>query len=77
MGKLKTLPKRCLIGLIRLYRAGISPAHPPCCRFTPTCSQYALEAVEKYGALKGGYLAIRRILRCHPFHKGGYYDPVP
>lgn len=77
MGKLMSLPKRCLLWLIRFYRASISPAHPPCCRFTPTCSQYALEAVEKYGALKGGYLALRRILRCHPFHKGGYYDPVP
>ena len=74
MGK---LAKRCLLALIRYYRSCISPMHPPCCRFTPTCSQYALEAVEKYGALKGGCLALRRILRCHPFHKGGYYDPVP
>ena len=71
-----SLPKRFLLWLVRLYRAGISPAHPPCCRFIPTCSQYALEAIEKYGALKGGYLALRRILRCNPFHKGGY-DPVP
>ena len=74
MGK---LAKRCLLALIRYYRSCLSPMHPPCCRFTPTCSQYALEAVEKYGALKGGCLALRRILRCHPFHKGGYYDPVP
>ena len=50
---------------------------PPRCRFIPTCSQYALEAVEKYGALKGGWLAFRRFLKCHPFHKGGWYDPVP
>ena len=57
-------------------RAAISPLRPPCCRFYPTCSQYALEALEKYGALKGGYLAVRRGLRCNPFHKGGY-DPVP
>ena len=57
-------------------RQGISPYRPPCCNYTPTCSQYALEAIEKYGALKGGYLAFRRILRCNPFHKGGY-DPVP
>lgn len=69
--------KRLLISLIKLYRHQISPVKGgACCRFIPTCSQYALEAIEKYGALKGGYLAVRRILRCHPFHKGGY-DPVP
>ena len=68
--------KRALLALIRFYRREISPLRPPCCRYIPTCSQYALEAVEKYGALKGGYLALRRILRCNPFHKGGY-DPVP
>lgn len=73
---LRSVPKRILLWLIRFYRVSISPMHPPCCRFTPTCSQYAMEAVEKYGAIKGGYLALRRILRCHPFHKGGY-DPVP
>ena len=61
---------------IHLYRKFISPIKPRCCRFTPSCSQYALEAIEKYGALKGGWLALKRILRCHPFHKGGY-DPVP
>ena len=72
----RALPKRAVIWLIRFYRACISPLHPGCCRFRPTCSQYALEAVEKYGALKGSWLALRRILRCHPFHKGGY-DPVP
>ena len=55
----------------------ISPSLPPSCRFTPTCSQYALEAITKYGALHGGYLAVRRILRCHPFYKGDLYDPVP
>ena len=71
--------KRILIGLIRFYQKAISPMRPPCCRFIPTCSQYALEAVEKYGAVKGGWLALRRVLRCHPFHhhKGGWYDPVP
>ena len=68
--------KRVLLALVRFYRAAISPWTLPCCRYTPTCSQYALEAIEKYGALKGGWLAFRRILRCNPFHKGGY-DPVP
>lgn len=68
--------KRAAIFLIRLYRNYISPLKMPCCRFQPTCSQYALEAFEKYGFLKGVYLSIRRILKCHPFHKGGY-DPVP
>ena len=62
--------------MIRIYQKGISPLHPPCCRFMPTCSQYAVEAIERFGVIKGGYLSIRRLLRCHPFHKGGY-DPVP
>ena len=65
-----------LLGLIRFYQRAISPYFPPCCRYTPTCSQYALEAVKKYGPFKGGYLALRRILRCNPFHPGGH-DPVP
>lgn len=68
--------KRILMALIRFYQRAISPYKKPCCRFYPTCSQYALEAVSKYGALKGSYLAVRRILRCNPFHEGGY-DPVP
>ena len=68
--------KRFFLQSIRWYQRHISPLFPPRCRFTPTCSQYAVEAIEKYGALKGGYLAFRRILRCNPFHKGGY-DPVP
>ena len=68
--------KKLLLALVKFYRTAISPYRPPCCRYYPTCSQYALEAIEKYGALKGGYLAFRRILRCNPFHKGGY-DPVP
>ena len=68
--------KHVLIALVKFYRAAISPYTKPCCRYVPTCSQYALEALEKYGALKGGFLALKRILRCHPFHKGGY-DPVP
>ena len=65
-----------LLWMIRFYQVNISPMHAPCCRFRPTCSQYALEAVSKYGALKGGALALWRILRCNPFCKGGY-DPVP
>lgn len=71
--------KWLLLSLIRFYRKNISPARPPCCRFIPSCSQYALEAVEKYGALKGGWLAARRLFRCHPFHrqKSMEYDPVP
>ena len=68
--------KKAMLGLIRFYRGAISPYTPAACRFTPTCSAYAQEAIEKYGARKGGYLAVRRILRCHPFHPGGY-DPVP
>ena len=72
----RSIPKRIMLGMIRFYRRFISPMFPPCCRFTPTCSAYALEAIQKYGALKGGYLAVRRILRCNPFHPGGY-DPVP
>ena len=68
--------KRVLLALVRFYRRAISPFRPPCCRYTSTCSQYALEAIEKYGALKGGWMAFRRILRCNPFHQGGY-DPVP
>lgn len=63
--------------MIKFYRKYISPMkRGGCCRFTPTCSQYALQAVEKYGALKGSYLAIRRVLRCNPFCEGGF-DPVP
>ena len=68
--------KRLLLRLLRAYREGISPATPPSCRYLPTCSAYAVEAIEKYGAFKGGWLALRRVFRCHPFHKGGY-DPVP
>ena len=71
--------KALMLWLIRFYRKNISPARPPCCRFIPTCSQYALEAVEKYGALKGGWLTFRRLLKCQPFHrqKSIEYDPVP
>ena len=69
--------KRVFLRLIRFYQRYISPGRPRCCRFIPTCSQYAVEAIEKYGALKGGWLALRRFLRCHPFYKGNFYDPVP
>ena len=62
--------------MIRFYKAAISPYLPNACRYTPTCSEYAAQAIEKYGALKGGFMALKRILRCNPFHKGGY-DPVP
>lgn len=69
--------KRLLLWLIRFYRRNLSPRKSkPCCRYFPTCSQYALTAVERYGALKGGRLAAWRLLRCNPFSKGGY-DPVP
>ena len=67
---------KALIALVRFYRRNISPLSAPRCRFFPTCSAYALEAIEKYGAAKGSFLALRRILKCHPFHKGGH-DPVP
>ena len=73
---LKGVPKRAMLGAIRFYRRQISPMFPPSCRFTPTCSAYALEAIDRYGPLKGGWMAFRRILRCNPFHPGGY-DPVP
>ena len=69
--------KRLLLSLIRFYQKHISPAFPARCRYSPTCSRYAYEAITKYGALKGGYLALKRFLRCHPFHKGDYFDPVP
>lgn len=68
--------KKIFLLLIHLYQKGISPLKPPTCRFYPTCSQYGLEAIERFGAIKGGWLTIQRILKCHPFHPGGF-DPVP
>ncbi|WP_042354704.1 membrane protein insertion efficiency factor YidD [Bacillus rubiinfantis] len=68
--------KKVFIVLIRFYQRVISPLKPPSCRFYPTCSQYGLEAIQRFGALKGGYLTIKRILKCHPLHPGGI-DPVP
>ena len=71
--------KKLLMALVRFYRRCISPYTPSCCRYVPTCSQYALEALEKYGAVKGGWLALKRLCRCHPFHRGehDFYHPVP
>lgn len=69
--------KKLFIGAISLYRKYISPLkRHQCCNYIPTCSAYAMEAIEKYGVIKGNYLAVKRILRCNPFHEGGY-DPVP
>ncbi|CDN12572.1 MAG: membrane protein insertion efficiency factor YidD [Richelia sp.] len=68
--------KLLLIWLIQFYRTFISPLFPPSCRFQPTCSMYAIQAIEKFGVWHGGWLAMCRICRCHPFHPGGY-DPVP
>ena len=68
--------KVVILLLIRFYRGFLSPLKPPSCRYIPTCSEYAMIAVGRYGAAKGGLLAVKRLLRCHPFHEGGY-DPVP
>ena len=69
--------KKLLLAMIGFYRRHISPVTPPSCRFTPTCSVYAQEAITKYGAWKGTWLALKRLLRCHPFYKGDPFDPVP
>jgi len=68
--------KIILMGIIKIYQKVISPLTPPSCRFYPTCSHYGIEAIDKHGALKGSWLAVRRISKCHPFHEGGF-DPVP
>ena len=73
---MKHLLRDILIALVKFYRAAISPYRPPCCRYIPTCSQYGLEAIERFGALKGGALTVWRVLRCNPWSRGGY-DPVP
>lgn len=69
--------KRFFLWLIRLYRKRISPSSPGKCRFIPTCSEYGIEAIEKYGACKGGWLTFKRLLRCNPFNHSDPYDPVP
>jgi uncharacterized protein len=68
--------KRALISAIRFYQRAISPYKKPCCKYIPTCSNYAIQAIERFGALKGFLLALYRFLRCNPFSRGGY-DPVP
>ena len=69
--------RRLILLLIRFYQKAISPHFPACCRFRPTCSAYAFQAIQKHGVLKGGKLALKRLLRCHPFYKGDTFDPVP
>ena len=69
--------KTVFLSLIRFYQRYISPCFQARCRFRPTCSAYAFEAIQKYGAFRGGFLALKRFLRCHPFYKGDWYDPVP
>ncbi len=73
---MNTILERAVLALIRFYQRVISPLFPPSCRFVPSCSQYTYEAVQRYGVWHGLALGLRRVLRCHPFHPGGY-DPVP
>lgn len=72
----RSIVARGALALIRFYQRHISPLFPPCCIYTPTCSEYTRQAIEKYGFCKGAWLGFKRIMRCHPFHEGGY-DPVP
>jgi uncharacterized protein len=72
---MRDVAKFVVVQLLRGYKWAISPMLPPACRFVPTCSEYAMEAVDRYGVLRGGWMALARLLRCHPFVKGGY-DPV-
>ena len=74
--QLSQVPRRTLMGAVRAYQLVLSPLLPPSCRFTPSCSAYALEALSRHGALRGTWLAVRRLARCHPWNPGGY-DPVP
>jgi len=73
---LMLLPRKVAVFLIRGYQQVISPLFPATCRFLPTCSQYAVEALSTYGIVKGGWLSLKRVVKCHPFHPGGY-DPLP
>ncbi|MBW6467722.1 MAG: membrane protein insertion efficiency factor YidD [Coriobacteriia bacterium] len=70
------MPRRIVIALVRLYQTVVSPLFPPSCRFTPSCSSYAITSLQRYGVIKGGWLSLRRLSRCHPWHPGGH-DPVP
>jgi putative membrane protein insertion efficiency factor len=72
---MRHLTQRATLELLRAYKWAISPMFPPACRYTPTCSEYAMEAIERYGVFRGGMKALGRVLRCHPFVRGGY-DPV-
>lgn len=72
---LQNIPRTAIVGVVKIYKCCISPFLPPSCRFTPSCSTYMIQAVEKHGVLRGVVLGVWRILRCHPFSKGGY-DPV-
>ena len=74
--KLARVPQAAVIAMLRAYKFAISPLFPPSCRYVPTCSEYATEAIERHGVLRGSALAFWRLLRCHPFVKGGF-DPVP
>ncbi|MFP3896753.1 MAG: membrane protein insertion efficiency factor YidD [Anaerolineales bacterium] len=70
------MSKRLVLGVLRFYQRAISPTLPPSCRFQPTCSEYMIQAVQRYGILRGIFMGLKRLSRCHPFHEGGY-DPVP
>ena len=76
MSRLAEFPRRAAILSLRGYKRFVSPLLPPMCRFEPTCSVYAMQAIEKYGIIRGAWLGVRRLLRCHPLHPGGW-DPVP
>ena len=76
MIELKQLPKKSALAMLRFYKGAISPHLPAACRYSPSCSEYAKTAVERFGVLRGGAMAAKRVLRCNPFHTGGY-DPVP
>jgi putative membrane protein insertion efficiency factor len=74
--QLRSLPQRSALAGLRAYKAMVSPLLPPACRYVPTCSEYAVEAIARFGLLRGGWMALCRLGRCHPFHAGGF-DPVP